>query len=106
MKKLTALITIIFLTGCQSPQSQALSYENMYSDYNCAQTKAEMARVSSKIDQKMMKAPANEVLDTALAAFAISQGYSVGDDTDQELQNLRVQFDTLDRLYIKKGCVK
>lgn len=107
MKRLQILLTVMLLTACQTTEQQAVSYENMYRDYSCSQLKAEMGRISSKMDQKMAKAPANEILDAAVAAFAISRGYSVGgSDDDQELKSLRVQFDTLDRLYIKKDCVK
>ncbi len=107
MKKCFLALIALMLTACQTTEQRTLSYENMYSDYSCKQLKAEMSRISSKIDQVSANRAGNDVLNAAVAAFAISQGYKIrGNDKSDELDNLNAQFDTLDRLYIKGDCVK
>lgn len=100
------LITTMLLAGCAtSPQSDpAYISDAQYLDYNCKQISAEMQRVSRKIDQKMNTDGTKQLMDTALAAFAISQGYGYADDTDVEMRRLKNQIDVLEQTSIKKQC--
>ncbi len=102
-------LLIIGLAGCStSPESDpAYISPNHYMDYNCKQLSAEKQRVSTKMKQMTTgkNDTADKVMDTALAAFAISQGYgfSSGDD-DVAYRRLYNQYEVLEQTAIKKEC--
>jgi len=102
-------ILIIGLAGCatsQTPEADpAYISPAHYSNYNCNQISAEMQRVSAKIEQTSQANATGKVLDTALAAFAISQGYGVSDGKD-DVQHRRFvnQYDVLEQTAIQKEC--
>ena len=102
-------ILIFGLGGCSTSPEPDLAYisPNHYSEYNCKQISAEKQRLSTKMEQMTTRKNdiANKVLDTALAAFAISQGYGVssGDD-DATYRRLYNQYEVLERTAIQKEC--
>lgn len=113
MKRLNITILsgalIMGLAGCSTSPESDPSYisPNHYADYNCKQLSAEKQRVSTKIEQMTTgkSDTADKVLDTALAAFAISQGYgfSSGDD-DVAYRRLYNQYEVLEQTAIEKEC--
>lgn len=96
----------IGLTACAtSPQSDpAYVSPTQYQGYNCKQISAEMQRVSTKQEQANQGAQANAVLNTALTAFAISQGYGVSQDDNSSVRRLNNQYEVLEQTAIQKEC--
>ncbi len=105
-KVICSTVLIIGLTGCAtSPESDpAYISPTHYSNYNCNQISAEMQRVSGKIEQAKQANTTGKVLDTALAAFAISQGYGYEDSNGSQYQRLVNQYDVLEQTAIQKEC--
>lgn len=111
MKKLPILTTTLALglTGCYGYQSSPESNPSyvspaQYSDYNCKQLKAEMRRVSSNIEQQKISDTTGKILDTAITAFAISQGYGFTDDENVEYKRSQNQYRVLEQEIIRKEC--
>ena len=100
------LVACFGLAACAtSPESNpAYVSPTQYSDYNCKQLKLEMRRVSSGIEQKKTSTTANKVLDTAITAFAISQGYGFTNDDDVEYERMQNQYRVLEQEIIRKEC--
>lgn len=97
----------ILLQSCSSGPTKDPTYISPihYQSYDCKQISMEMDRVSKKIDVKTQTEAAPQVLNTALAAFAISQGYGVyGEEENVELRRLKNQYDVLDETAIRKKC--
>lgn len=110
MNKFTITLLLsssIILSGCasNSPESDP-SYVSptFYQGYNCKQIKAEKLRLNSKIEQALKVNPSNQVLDTVLSAYAISQGYGVSNQENKELKRFQNQFDVLEQTAIQKEC--
>lgn len=103
----TSLI-LLSLSGCATAPEADPSYVSPthYQDYNCKQLKAELYRVSGKLEQASQANATGQVLGTALAAFAISQGYAIYDDGngDVEYRRLSNQYDVLEQTAIQKDC--
>lgn len=106
----TIALAIVGLSGCstsKSPESDpAYISPNHYSDYNCKQLSAEKQRVSSKLEQMSggSNDVAGQVLNTALSAFAISRGYSIGGDDNTAYRRLYNQYEVLEQTAIEKEC--
>lgn len=107
MKKTALLFTLLTVGACASSDPSYVSPEE-YAEYNCKQIRAEMNRVSTKIEQaqKQHKETGTEelVLNTALAAFAVSRGYNVGGSDNSGYERLVNQYDVLEKLSIQKEC--
>ncbi|MBI1220148.1 MAG: hypothetical protein GC186_16545 [Rhodobacteraceae bacterium] len=108
-----ALISVAcaaILSGC-STQTAPVPDPNYvspatYDGYNCRQIKAEQALVGSKIAQASQSGAQNQILNTALQAFAISNGYGwQQDQSDNGLTRLRNEQDVLDETAIKHQCI-
>lgn len=97
---------IIGLAGCaNSPESDpAYVSPNHYANYNCKQISAEMQRISSKLEQAEQANTTGQVLDTALAAFAISQGYGYSSGDNSAYRRLHNQYEVLEQTSIQKEC--
>lgn len=97
---------IIGLSGCaSSPESDpAYVSPNHYANYNCNQISAEMQRISGKLEQAEQANTTGQVLGTALAAYAISQGYGFAGGDDSAYRRLRNQYDVLEQTSIQKEC--
>lgn len=102
-------IMIIGLVGCSTSPESNPDYisPTHYSNYNCKQIEAEKQRVSTKMEQMTTgkNKTADKVLDTALAAFAISQGYGFSNgDNDVAYRRLYNQYEVLEQTAIEKEC--
>jgi hypothetical protein len=97
---------IIGLAGCStSPESDpAYVSPTHYSNYNCKQISAEMQRVSGKLEQTEQANATGQVLGTALAAYAISQGYGFSSGDNSPQRRLLNQYDVLEQTAIQKEC--
>lgn len=111
MNKYTALLLLsaaAVLGGCatETPLQSNPAYvpPSFYESYNCKQLKAEKIRLTSKIEQSRKTDATGQVLTTALFAYAISQGQSVYQEDDSELQRLQNQYDVLEQTSIQKEC--
>jgi len=109
MRKLTPVaFGCLALASCASnPESDpAYVSPTQYDTYSCAQMRAEMQRVSNEIDSesKSKEASGNQFLQTALNAYAISQGYSFNDEESVELRRAKNKYRILDEMMIKKNC--
>lgn len=104
MKK-TFSITVcaLLLSACASNDPASVSM-TQYSDYNCKQIAAEMKRVSNKIEQASANEQTATLVNTAVAAFAVSQGQGFYMDENVELKRLHNQYDVLEQTSIKKSC--
>ncbi|MCP4392794.1 MAG: hypothetical protein GY804_00740 [Alphaproteobacteria bacterium] len=101
------VIGLMVLSGCaSSPENDPAYVSPMhYQSYNCNQISAEMLRVSSKVEQAMQEENTNQFLDTALAAFSISQGNGYGGgDKNTNLKRLNNLYDVLEQTAIRKEC--
>lgn len=100
----------ISLSGCATAPESDPAYVSpaQYQSYNCNQISAEMQRVSGKIEQASKVNATGQVLETALSAFAISQGYGIYDDgsSDVEYRRLSNQYDVLEQTAIQKECTR
>lgn len=98
-------LSIALVSGCQSPQNSISISPAQYSSYNCRQLSKEMFRISQKIESATEKNNTNQILGTALAAYAISQNYAFSSgDNDEETQLLKAQYDALSQASIQKDC--
>jgi len=104
------LLSSISLSGCATAPKSDPAYVSpaQYQAYNCNQIRAEMQRVSGKLEQASQANATGQVLGTALAAFAISQGYGIYDDGngDVEYRRLSNQYDVLEQTAIQKECTR
>src|SRR6056297_793315 len=68
------LVLTLFVSACTtSPETDpAYVSPSHYANYNCKQISAEMQRLSSKLEQAEQENTTGQVLETALAAYAIS----------------------------------
>lgn len=107
MKKVL-LISITFLSSCAAQPKQPEYYVSPqeYADYNCNQIRAEMQRVSNKREALSANSKKSNILDTALTAYAISQGYGYEEKDNSQLNAMNNTYESLDRLLIKKDCIK
>lgn len=103
-------ILVLGAAACTtSPESDpAYISPTHYSSYDCRQLDAENKRVSTKLEH-MADNRGNDttgkLVDAAVAAFAISQGYGFDDgDDDVAYRRLRNQYDVLEQTTIEKGC--
>lgn len=104
---LSSLLTVsVGLAGCATAPESDPAYVSplQYQDYNCKQIKAEMRRVSGKIEQAAKTDQTGQVLDAALTVFAISQGYGVYSEDNPEYRRLQNQYDVLEQTAIQKEC--
>lgn len=107
MHLLSLLLLVVFTLSACSGNSSSSAYvsPDHYASFNCKQIDAESKRISAKLEQNSTSSSeSNQVLNTALTAFAISQGYSFqGNDNTQEkrLQNL---YEVLEKTKIEKEC--
>lgn len=104
---LSLLLSVsVGLAGCATtPESDPAYVSPMqYQDYNCKQIKAEMRRVSGKIEQAAQTNQTGQVLDAAMTVFAISQGYGVYSEDNPEYRRLQNQYDVLEQTAIQKEC--
>ncbi len=107
------IITVLGLSACasKSPESDPTYISpNHYQNYNCKQLSAEKKRVNSKLEQmaKLNEGSdtTGQVLSTALAAFAVSRGYSFqsGQDENTAYKRLYNQYEVLEQTAIQKEC--
>ena len=63
-----------------------------------------MRRVSGKIEQAAQNNQAGQVLDAAVAVFAMSQGYGVSRGDDVDYRRLQNQYEVLEQTAIRKEC--
>lgn len=109
-KKTTSTIfvlSLMMITGCASAPESDPAYvaPTHYANYNCNQISSEMQRISTKMEQAKQANTTGKVLDTALAAFAISQGYGYSSDNDDvQYRRLVNQYDVLEQTAIQKEC--
>jgi hypothetical protein len=107
------LVIPALLAACastpQKPEDDpAYVSPTQYDTYSCSQMRAEMVRVDGIIEHETQSAKGSELLGTALAAYAISQGRGVqfGDDESVELRRAKTKYRILDEMMIKKNCTK
>lgn len=103
---LISVATVALVSSCaSSPESDpAYVSPSHYSNYNCNQISAEMQRVSAKLDQAEQANSTGQLFETALAAYAISQGYGYGNRDDAQYRRLVNQYDVLEQTSIQKEC--
>jgi hypothetical protein len=104
-----ALLAVAALTtacaGTPQPQDDpAYVSPVQYDTYSCNQMRAEMQRVSKKIDELTKEKEGNSLMNTALNAYAISRGYSFDNNDSVELQRAHNKYNILDEMMIKKNC--
>ena len=106
MFKKLSITALLILSACaHKPESNpAYISPSHYSDYNCTQISAERNRISTKLDQAGQVNATGQALDTALAAFAISQGYSFKRGGSEALERLKNQYEVLEQEAIQKEC--
>lgn len=94
------------LSSCVTAPESDPAYVSplQYQDYNCKQIRAEMRRVSGKMEQASQANATGQVLDAALSVYAISQGYGVYSEDDPDFRRLQNQYDVLEQTAIKKEC--
>lgn len=100
-------ICSFLLVGCAtSPQDDPAYVSPMqYDNYDCSQLKAEMRRVSTRLEQITRSEAANQALDAAVTVFAIASGYGVDtSDKDIESRRLRNQYHLLEQIMIERKC--
>lgn len=102
-------VLIIGLMGCstspKSPETDpAYVSPNHYTHFNCGQLNAEKVRISSKLEQANQDNATGQVLNTALAAFAISQGHGYRQKDNTAYRRLLNQYDVLEQTAIAKEC--
>lgn len=99
-------ILTISLAGCASSDESDPNYVSpaQYQGYNCKQIQAEMNLVSKKIEQGQGTANANQLLDSVVSAYAISQNSFYYNDGASGITRLRNQYDVLEHLSIQKEC--
>lgn len=110
-------LVLVFATATISPAANVALWRvvnqvdatyvspTQYENYNCKQINAETLRVSTKIEQAMATDSTNQMLNTVVTVFAISQGYGVDGGADnQELTLLRNKLDVLEETSIRKQC--
>lgn len=100
------LTATVGLAGCTTTPESDPAYVAplQYQDYNCKQVRAEMRRVSGKIEQAAQANQTGQVLDAALTVFAISQGYGVSREDNPDYRRLQNQYEVLEQTAIKKEC--
>lgn len=109
MKKSAIILIPAMLSACatsQSPESDpAYVSPTQYDTYSCAQMRAEMVRINGIIEHETQSAKGNQLLGTALAAYAISQGYGWQSETESvDLRRAKAKYRILDEMMIKKNC--
>lgn len=96
---------IAALSACSSSVEPPAVSKAQYQGYNCKQIQAEMQRISSKLEQANKTDTTGKIMDTALGAFAISQGMGwSSDDNSEASARLQSQYDVLSPLAIQKEC--
>lgn len=102
---LTLGLTLI-VSGCASSPKSDPAYvsPNHYANYNCNQISAEMQRLSGRLEQAERANATGQVLDTALAAYAISRGHRRSRSDDTQYRRLVNQYDVLEQTSIQKEC--
>lgn len=101
-----AIACLLIVSCANSPEKETYVSEGLYSDYNCNQLRAQLDLNSSKLQQKTNRDTGTDFFDTALKAYAISQGYGFEESRDYELERLQNEHDVLNNLLIKKDCIK
>lgn len=96
------------LTGCaeqQQAQQVTVSPEE-FKDYNCKQISKEMKYTSSKIEAATQSNQQNELLNTALTAYMVSQRYAFRKNRseDPQVTYLKAKYEALHQASIKKNC--
>lgn len=107
-KSITVVSLLLLLSACASKPEDDPAYisPTFYQGYNCKQLKLEQKRVSQKIDVAIQTDGTTQVLNAAVTAFAISQGYGVSSGQGNvELRRLKNQMDVLDQTLIQKECL-
>lgn len=101
-----SIIAALFVAGCTTAPEADPAYVSVtqYQDYNCKQLRAEMQRVSKKIEVSMQTEATTQVLNAAVTAFAISRGYGVSARDNVEMRRLKNQYDVLEQTSIQKQC--
>jgi hypothetical protein len=100
-----AFLTILLSACATGPESDpAYVSPTQYQDYNCKQIRAEMKRISGKLEQASQSDGTNQVLSAAVTAFAISRGYGFSDDGNAPIKRLHNQYDVLEQTAIQKSC--
>jgi tellurite resistance protein len=104
---LAPIMATLLLSACATEPDYTPAYfsENEYKNYNCNQLSAEMKRVSNIMEQKQQERQANNLLNTAVAVYAISQGYGVNQN-NKEIDILQARYNAVDRLLIEKDCIQ
>lgn len=101
---------LIPLTACTTTPESDPAYisPSHYDNYNCSQISAEMQRITGKLDQAEQAKTTGQILNTALSAYAISQGFGVsGGNSDNDAHRRLVnQYDVLEQTAIRKECAK
>ena len=102
------LASMALLSACASTKPEddpAYVSPTQYDSYSCAQMRAEMVRVDGIIEHETQSAQGSQLLNTALAAYAISRGYGVGGQEESvELRRAKTKYRILDEMMIKKNC--
>ncbi len=107
-----AALLISLLSGCASSPESDPAYVSLtqYQNYNCNQISAEMQRVSAKLEQTSQRDVTNKVIESAVTAYAFSQGAAVFAGNNSEdataTKRLRNQYDVLEQTAIQKECSK
>lgn len=99
-----SLIAVLLLASCASAESKHYVSPAEYDGYSCEQLDREMQRISSLREQAISKDQSSSVFDTALKAYAISQGSYLTNSRNTELDALNNTYSVLDRLITKEGC--
>lgn len=109
MQKITCTIFILsFLAGCAEQQQVRTTHVSpqQFSKYNCNQIRKEMQYTSAQYEQLANQSQTGAVLNTALAAFAMTQNYafSTGDNGEAQAAYLKSKYDALHQASIEKDC--
>ncbi len=101
-----SIITV--LSACAEQQSQQMQVSAQeFRKYNCKQITKDMQHTSARYNQLVSgnKDDGSEVLQTALAAYAISQGFGISSGgEDPEAAYLKAKYDALQQVSIEKNC--
>ena len=102
------LLAPLLITACASKPESDPAYVSPvhYDTYSCNQMRAEMVRVASEIDSETRRkeSATNQVMDTALKAYAIYSGYGFSNEESVELRRAKNKYRILDEMMIKKNC--
>jgi hypothetical protein len=108
MKKAISII-LLTVTACaqqQPQQKQVYVSPQEFQKYNCKQIAKDLERTSAQYQQITAGQQGNDVMQTALAAYMVSQRYAfkTSKSEDPQAAYLKAKYDALQQAAIEKNC--